>query len=138
MSSFFTAIVFWAILKWENHADEPGADKWIVFIFFLMGLSIGVHLLNLLTIPAIVMVYYFRRRESFKYDVLRKWFLRLLIIGGVLGIVGALIMASSESTEVVPLDGTMAGLVFMGILAGVGLLFLVENLGKKNKAYYGG
>ncbi|MFT4017557.1 MAG: DUF2723 domain-containing protein [Agriterribacter sp.] len=61
LSSFFTAIVFWAILKWEHHADEPGADKWIVFIFFMMGLSIGVHLLNLLTIPAIVLVYYFKR-----------------------------------------------------------------------------
>lgn len=61
MSSFFTAIVFWAILKWEHEADEPYADRWIVFIAFMMGLSIGVHLLNLLTIPAIVMVYYFRR-----------------------------------------------------------------------------
>jgi hypothetical protein len=61
MSSFFTAIVFWAILKWEHNADNPGADRWLVLIFFLMGLSIGVHLLNLLTIPAIVMVYYFKR-----------------------------------------------------------------------------
>ncbi|MEO8171986.1 MAG: DUF2723 domain-containing protein [Sediminibacterium sp.] len=138
LSSFFTAIVFWAILKWENHADEPGADKWIVFIFFLMGLSIGVHLLNLLTIPAIVMVYYFRRRDNFKYDVLRKWFLRLLVIGGVLGVIFALVSASAESTEVVPMDSTMAGLVFMGVLAAIALLFLVENLGKKNKAYYGG
>jgi hypothetical protein len=61
MSSFFTAIVFWAILKWEHEADEPYADRWIILIAFLMGLSIGVHLLNLLTIPSIVMVYYFRR-----------------------------------------------------------------------------
>ncbi|WP_212005338.1 DUF2723 domain-containing protein [Chitinophaga sp. HK235] len=61
MSSFFTAIVFWAILKWENEADEPYADRWLVLIGYLLGLSIGVHLLNLLTIPAIVMVYYFRR-----------------------------------------------------------------------------
>ena len=60
-SAFFTALVFWAILKWEQQADHPGADKWIIFIFFMMGLSIGVHLLNLLTIPAIVLVYYFRR-----------------------------------------------------------------------------
>ncbi|HEY4063147.1 MAG TPA: DUF2723 domain-containing protein [Puia sp.] len=60
-SAFFTALVFWAILKWEQQADRPGADKWIIFIFFMMGLSIGVHLLNLLTIPAIVLVYYFRR-----------------------------------------------------------------------------
>ncbi len=61
MSSLFTAIVFWAMLKWEHNADKPGADKWIILIFFLMGLSIGVHLLNLLTIPAIVMIYYFKR-----------------------------------------------------------------------------
>src|SRR5690606_16121262 len=61
MSSFFTAVVFWAILKWEHIADAPHADRWLVLIFYLMGLSIGVHLLNLLTIPAIIMVYYFRR-----------------------------------------------------------------------------
>ncbi len=63
-SSFLTALVFWAILKWEQHADEAGADKWLVFIFYIMGLSIGVHILNLLTIPAIVMVYYFRRYKA--------------------------------------------------------------------------
>ena len=61
MSGFFTAIVFWTVLKWENRADEPGSDKWIVLLFFLIGLSVGVHLLSLLTIPAVVMVYYFRR-----------------------------------------------------------------------------
>ena len=60
-SSFFTAIVFWAILKWEHISDEPHADRWLILIFYLMGLSIGVHLLNLLTIPAIIMVYYFKR-----------------------------------------------------------------------------
>jgi hypothetical protein len=63
MSSLFTALVFWAILKWEHEADEPYADRWIVFIAFMMGLSIGVHLLNLLTIPAMVMVYYFKRHK---------------------------------------------------------------------------
>jgi hypothetical protein len=62
-SSFFTAIVFWAILKWENVADEKYANRWIILIAFLMGLSIGVHLLNLLAIPAIVLVYYFRKYE---------------------------------------------------------------------------
>ncbi|HEY8780772.1 MAG TPA: DUF2723 domain-containing protein [Mucilaginibacter sp.] len=64
MSSLCTAIVFWAILKWETHADEPGADRWIVFIAYMIGLSIGIHLLNLLTIPAIAMVYYFRRTKK--------------------------------------------------------------------------
>ncbi|NCI46938.1 protein O-mannosyl-transferase family [Sediminibacterium soli] len=138
MSSFFTAIVFWAILKWENHADEPGSDKWIVFIFFMMGLSIGVHLLNLLTIPAIVMVYYFRRMDSFNYAVVRKWFLRVMIIGGVLAFIGALMMASKESTANVPMDSTMAGLVILAVIIGIGLLFLIENVKKQRKAYYGG
>lgn len=138
MSSFFTAIVFWAILKWENHADEPNADRWIVFIFFLMGLSIGVHLLNLLTIPAIVMVYYFRRRDQFNYAILRKWFLRLTAIGGVLAFIGALIMASGESSENVPMDGTMSGLMLFGTLAVIGIFFLIEKINKDKKSYYGG
>ena len=63
-SSLCTAIVFWAILKWEATADEPGADKWLVFIAYMIGLSIGIHLLNLLTIPALVLVYYFRRNKN--------------------------------------------------------------------------
>ncbi len=61
LSSLCTAVVFWAILKWDQHADEPYADKWLIFIAYVMGLSIGVHLLNLLAIPAISLVYYFRR-----------------------------------------------------------------------------
>ena len=61
LSSLFTAVVFWLILKWDEHADEEGSDKWLILIAYLMGLSIGTHLLNLLTIPAIVLVYYFRR-----------------------------------------------------------------------------
>ncbi len=70
LSSLFTAVVFWAILKWEHEVDQESktdghkfsrADRWLVFIFYMMGLSIGVHLLNLLTIPAIIMVYYFKR-----------------------------------------------------------------------------
>jgi Protein of unknown function (DUF2723) len=71
MSSFFTAITFWAILKWENAVTEEqamgingkftDADRWLILIFYLMGLAIGVHLLNLLTIPSIVMIYYFKR-----------------------------------------------------------------------------
>ena len=60
-SSAFTAIVFWLILKWEDHADEPHADRWLVLIAYMTGLSIGVHLLNLLCIPAIVLVYCYRR-----------------------------------------------------------------------------
>jgi len=61
MSSLFTAVVFWAILKWESEADEPSNLRWIILIAYLMGLSIGVHLLNLLAIPAICFVYYFKK-----------------------------------------------------------------------------
>ena len=60
-SSAFTAVVFWLILKWEDHADEPHADRWLVLIFYMTGLSIGVHLLNLLCLPAIVLVYCYKR-----------------------------------------------------------------------------
>ena len=60
-SSAFTAVVFWLILKWEDHADEPHADRWLVLIMYMTGLSIGVHLLNLLCLPAIVLVYYYRK-----------------------------------------------------------------------------
>ena len=60
-SSAFTAVVFWLILKWEDHADEPHSDRWLVLIMYMTGLSIGVHLLNLLCLPAIGLVYYYRR-----------------------------------------------------------------------------
>ncbi len=73
-SSLITAIVFWAILKWENVADEPYANRWLIFIAYIIGLSIGVHLLNLLAIPAIVFVYYFR-----KYEVTRKGIFQALV-----------------------------------------------------------
>jgi hypothetical protein len=64
LSSLCTAVVFWAILKWDQHADEPDSDRWLIFIAYVMGLSIGVHLLNLLAIPAIALVYYFRRSKT--------------------------------------------------------------------------
>ncbi|MBR1712446.1 MAG: DUF2723 domain-containing protein [Alloprevotella sp.] len=60
-SSMFTALVFWLILKWEDHADEPHSDRWLVLIFYLTGLSVGVHLLNLLCLPAIALVYYYKK-----------------------------------------------------------------------------
>ncbi len=68
MSSLFTAMVFWAMTRWYEEADRPCANRWIVLISFLMGLSIGVHLLNLLTIPCLVFMFYYRRRENGKYD----------------------------------------------------------------------
>ncbi len=75
LSSLFTAVVFWAMLKWENVADEPFANRWIVLIALLMGISIGVHLLNLLAIPALVFIYYFR-----KYTFSYKGFIASLLV----------------------------------------------------------
>ena len=63
-SSFFTAVVFWLILKWEDNADKPGSDRWLILIAYLMGISIGVHLLNLLCIPAIVLIYYYHYKPN--------------------------------------------------------------------------
>ncbi len=83
MSSLCTALVFWAILKWEHNANNPGADKWIIFIFFLMGLSIGVHLLGILTIPAIVMVFYFKRYKTTLWGTIWAFLIGCAITGFV-------------------------------------------------------
>ncbi len=86
-SSLFTAMVFWAILKWENEADEPRANRWIILIAYLMGLSIGVHLLNLLAIPAIVFVYYFRKYKVTRNGILISSALSILILGVVMYVI---------------------------------------------------
>lgn len=75
MSSLCTAVVFWAILKWEARADEPGANRWLVLISYIMGLSIGIHLLNLLTIPALALVIYFRKTPKATFSGIAKAFL---------------------------------------------------------------
>ena len=140
MSSFFSAIVFWCILKWEERANEPGADKWLVFIFFLIGLSIGVHLLCLLNIPAMVIIYYFKKRDKINYLLIRKYFLRLIIIGGIAGVVLALVSAQAEANAVpgLSMDGTLATLVFFGAAIAITLLYAVERIGKNKKQLYGG
>jgi hypothetical protein len=84
MSSLFTAMVFWAILNWENVADEPHSNRWLILIAYLMGLSIGVHLLNLLAIPAIVMVYYYRNYEVTRKNTFKALALSGIILGSIL------------------------------------------------------
>lgn len=80
LSSFFTAVVFWAAFKWDEVADQPYADRWLILIAYLMGLSTGVHLLNLLTIPAIGLIYYFRRYQPSNKGII----VALAISGGAL------------------------------------------------------
>lgn len=80
MSSLFTALVFWAMTKWYDCADEPYSNRWIVLIAFLMGLSIGIHLLNLLAIPAIVFMYYFRQKDDYTF-----WqYVKIFLVGVVI------------------------------------------------------
>jgi len=83
-SSLFTAVVFWLILKWDEQADEEGSDRWLILIMYLMGLSIGVHLLNLLTIPAIAMVYYFRKYEFTWKGAITAFLLSCVILAVIL------------------------------------------------------
>ncbi len=96
MSSLFTAVVFWAILKWENVAGQPYSNRWLILIAYLMGLSIGVHLLNLLAIPAIVMVYYFKMFEVNRNNTLKALALSAVILGGILyGIIPGVVKVAS-------------------------------------------
>ena len=96
-SSAFTAIVFWLILKWEDHADEPHSDRWLVLIAYMTGLSIGVHLLNLLCLPAIVLVYCYRR------------FPNIELKGSLLALVGSFVLVAAVLYGVVPGIITVAG-----------------------------
>ena len=81
LSSLFTALVFWAILKWDSVSEEKHAIRWVVLIAYLIGLSIGVHLLNLLAIPAMVTVYYLKKRELTLKNFLKALGLSILILG---------------------------------------------------------
>ena len=95
-SSLFTALVFWCILKWEDQSDQPYANRWIILIAYLMGLSIGVHLLNLLAIPAIVFVYYFKKYEPTPKGIIYASLIAVVLLGAVMyGIIPGVIKVAS-------------------------------------------
>ena len=89
MSSMFTALVVWLMLRWEEEADEPHSVRWIILIAYLMGLSIGVHILNLLTIPALVFIYYFRKYSKV---TLKGLVLASLLAGALLFLINGIII----------------------------------------------
>ena len=95
-SSLFTALVFWLILKWENRATEPHSDRWLILIAYLTGLSIGVHLLNLLCIPAIVLVYYYKKNPKANLK------------GSLIALIGSMVLVA------VVLYGIVPGIVKVG------------------------
>ena len=127
MSSLFTAVVFWCILKWENVADEPHSNRWLVLIAYLMGLSIGVHLLNLLCIPAIGLVYYFRKYEATPRGVVCALAISCVVLGAILyGIIPGLVKVAGwfDLLFVNSLGlGLNSGAIFWMVLLIAGLIF---------------
>ena len=95
-SSMLTAIVFWAILKWENVADKPYANRWLIFILYIIGLSLGVHLLNLLAIPAIVFVYYFKNYETTRKGIILAFITSVILLAIIMwGIIPGVVTVAS-------------------------------------------
>ena len=127
LSSMFTALVVWLMLKWEEQADEPHSARWIILIAYLMGLSIGVHILNLLTIPALVFVYYFRKYKNITLKgVIYATLIALAILGFINGIIipytvyiGAMVDVFFVNTLGLPVN---SGIVVFA-LATLGALF---------------
>ena len=135
-SSFFTAIVFWAIFKWENAADEPHNLRWLILIAYLMGLSIGVHLLNLLTIPALAFVIYFKKYKVSTKGIIYTAILGTLVLGFIqYGIIqGAITLAGTFDRVFVNGFGMPfgSGIIFYALLIVAGVIWGLIYTKKKN------
>ncbi len=137
-SSLFTALSFWGILKWETNADEPRSDRWLIFIAFTIGLAIGLHLLNLLVVPAVVLYYFFVR-----FEVNRKNVISALLVGG-----GSLIFLNwilipglpklAAAIDKIFVNGFGmpfgSGMIFTMLAVAVGLYFAIQYSIKKSRA----
>ena len=140
MSSFFTAITFWCIMKWEQEADQPQASRWLVLIAYLIGLSVGVHLLSLLTIPAMGMIYYYKKYEYSKSGAIKAFIISMIMLGLVQGVIipGAVSLISSfelffVNTIGLPFNsGTI--IYFLAIIAAIA--FGISYTKKHNKAIW--
>lgn len=136
MSSFFTAFVFWAILKWEDQYTEEDSDKWLVLIAYMMGLSIGVHLLNLVAIPALGYVYYFKKHPNItKKGIIATFLISAVIIVVILqGIIPGLPSLAGKF-EIYFVNGLGlpfgSGIIFFAILVlgalGYGIFYSIKN-----------
>ena len=146
MSSFFTALVFWAILKWESAVTEEqkigitghftGADRWLILIFYLMGLSIGVHLLNLLTIPAMVMIYYFKRYKTTNWGVIFAFIIGCAITGIIQKAVIQWTIKGAGNFDIMFVNDFglpfFSGFTFFFILLAILIYFVLRIANKKN------
>lgn len=141
MSSFFTSVTFWAILKWEQVADSPKSQRWIVFIAFLIGLSIGVHLLNLLCVPAIVYVVYFKKAKKVNFkgfllagiiSLVLLWFLNMFLVPQVVNLAGKMELFFVNTLNAPFNVGTI---VYFAILVGLIIWGLIYTT-RKNKVIF--
>lgn len=138
LSAFFTAFVFWAILKWETVADEKGSDRWLILIAYMVGLSIGVHLLNLVTIPALAFVFYFKKYKptpkgagvTFLVSSAILFVILVIIIPGLPSIAGMFEIAFVNGLGM-PFN---SGSIFFALLLFGGIIFAIyysQNKGKR-------
>jgi hypothetical protein len=138
MSSLFTAVVFWLVLRWEEHADEPYANRWLILICYLMGLSIGVHLLNLLVIPAIVLVYYYKKYKPTNWGVAAALAVSVVILAFVLYFIIPQTVNIAAHFDLLFVNGFglpyYSGIITFLILVMTGLGFLVWWTHKNGKA----
>lgn len=136
-SSLFTAVVFWCILKWEDCANEKHSNRWLILIAYLMGLSIGVHLLNLLAIPAIVFVYYFKKYTPTRNGIISASFISVAILGSIMyGVIPGVIKIASWF-ELAFVNGLglpfNTGVIFYSIIIISAIIFGINYTIKHNK-----
>jgi len=140
LSSFFTAIVVWAILKWEDIADEPKSNRWLIFIAYMMGLSIGVHLLNLLTIPAIAFVYYFKKYKTTRNGIIATFVISSVILVTILYVIIPGIFKVGSWFELMFVNGFglpyFTGFLFYLALLFGALIFGIIYTHRKNHAIF--
>ncbi len=137
LSSLFTAVVFWAILKWENVANQPYANRWLILITFLIGLSIGVHLLNLLAIPAIVLVYYFRKYKATPTGIIAALIISVLFLGTIMYVIIPYTVKIASYFDRLFVNGFglpyNSGVIFFALLLIASLIFGIIYTQKREK-----
>ena len=138
MSSFFTALVFWIILKWDREADQPGSNRWLILLAYVIGLSIGVHLLNLLAIPAIALVYYYRKYKTSSKGTILTLGISMVLLALILYGIIPWIVDLSARFELIFVNGfglpfNSGTLIYFALLI-AGILFGLRYAYRKGKA----
>ena len=139
-SSLFTAVVFWAILKWEHESEKKYSNRWLIFIAYLMGLSIGVHLLNLLAIPAIVFVYYFKNYKVTRKGVIYAFIVSGIILGSVMYVIVPGVIKIASWFDLLFVNGFglpyNSGVIFYIVLLITLIIWGLKYTQKKGKVVY--